>query len=339
MSLAARILLCCSLVAVMPSPAQEAAGPLITAELRAGVERGLAFLAKHQNRDGSFGVSVRDRGSHLGVTAIAGMAFLAGGHLPGRRVHGDASRRCLQAILSAQHARSGLIVNERTISRPMYSHAFATLYLAQVHGMAGDSDLGPPLRRAVDAIVAAQGTQGGWRYTSPASSADLSVTACQVSALRAARNAGVGVPGVVIDRALAYVLRCRNPDGSFRYQDDWGHASPHLTAAAITCLQQLGEARRPEVQAAFRWLAPYFPAGQRRLPGHVLYGQFYMLQAAYQDGPERFRAWYPRFRDRFLKAQRKDGAFDAPAIGELYGSAMALLLLQLPYHFLPMLLR
>ena len=64
-------------------------GPLLTDELTTAVERGFAFLDERQNRDGSFGTDSRDRDAHVGVTAIAGLAYLAGGHLPGRLRRGD----------------------------------------------------------------------------------------------------------------------------------------------------------------------------------------------------------------------------------------------------------
>ena len=88
--------------------AQEAAAParpaqqlsaaeqqvLSAAGLRAA-EKGLKFLAEHQLEDGSWpgdvGYKLEDSyrvwnksSSHVGVTALAGMAFLAGGHVPGR---------------------------------------------------------------------------------------------------------------------------------------------------------------------------------------------------------------------------------------------------------------
>ncbi len=312
---------------------------LITAELRSATERGLDFLEAHQNRDGSFGTDAEDPDAHVGVTALAGLAFLAGGHAPGRGARGKASVRCLESVLSALDSDSGLIVTERTFASPMYSHAFATLYLAEAYGTSERDDVGRALRRAIDLIVSAQNPGGGWRYYPGSRDADLSVTACQVTALRAARNAGVAVPQDTIDRALAYVLACRNPDGAFRYQIEYGHATFQLTAAAVTCLQQLGQGDRPEVEAAFRWLDRYFPGGEEPVRGHFHYGQYYALQAAYARGPETFARWSIRVRDRLLSEQAESGAFPEATVGDLYGTAMALLVLQLPYHFLPVLIR
>src|SRR5690606_33289340 len=74
--------------------------------LQAAAERGPAWLAEHQEENGGWlghvGHKQQDNyyilhsaaaqrargGAHLGVTAFCGLAFLAGGHLPGRGKHG-----------------------------------------------------------------------------------------------------------------------------------------------------------------------------------------------------------------------------------------------------------
>ena len=71
----------------------------------------------------------------------------------------------------------------------MYDHGFATLFLAEVYGMTRTPKLRNSLERAVRLIINAQNKEGGWRYEPDSKDADLSVTVCQVMALRAARNA------------------------------------------------------------------------------------------------------------------------------------------------------
>ena len=99
----------------------------------------------------------------------------------------------------------------------MYGHGFATLYLAEVYGMSPRDDLREKLARAVELIVRTQNAEGGWRYQPRPEDADISVTICQVMALRAARNAGLRVPRETIDRCVDYVKRSQNADGGFRY--------------------------------------------------------------------------------------------------------------------------
>ena len=44
------------------------------------------------------------------------------------------------------------------------------------------------LKRAVDLIVASQNSKGGWRYYPESTDADISVTICQIMALRGAQR-------------------------------------------------------------------------------------------------------------------------------------------------------
>ena len=46
----------------------------------------------------------------------------------------------------------------------MYGHVFATLFLAEVYGMAHRADLRETLRKAIRLIVNTQNDEGGWRY-------------------------------------------------------------------------------------------------------------------------------------------------------------------------------
>ncbi len=174
------------------------------------VDRGLAALAHLQQPDGSYQEGTAS-------TALAGMAFLAGGSTALRGPYREASARCLQSIIRGQDKVSGYLAAS---SPSMYSHGFATLYLAEHYGMAPDQQVRRALEAALELIYYAQNSEGGWRYNPVPDDADLSVTICQVMALRAAYNAGVGGDQTQesMNRALAYVRRCANPSGSFNYQ-------------------------------------------------------------------------------------------------------------------------
>src|SRR5207253_2472414 len=105
---------------------------------------------------------------------------------------------------------------------PMYGHGFATLFLGEVYGMTHERKLRErlrdKLRLALELICKSQNREGGWRYHPHSHDADLSVTVCQIMALRSARNAGFAVPVEVVDRCTAYVKRCQDKRGGwFRY--------------------------------------------------------------------------------------------------------------------------
>ena len=128
-----------------------------------------------------------------GVTAICALAFLANGELPGRGDYGHVVEKSLAYILS--NAReSGLIASTNVSHGPMYGHGFATLFLAELYGMTDDDAIRDALVKAVRLIVKSQNHEGGWRYQPVPFEADLSVTICQIKALRSARMVGISVP-------------------------------------------------------------------------------------------------------------------------------------------------
>ena len=143
---------------------------VITAEHKLAVDRGLAWLAENQNADGSWtakigrkvntGYDYTGEDGHVGVTSLACIAFLAGGHQLGRGNYGKVIERGLNFVLeSAQE--DGYITRNKT---RMYSHAFATLFLAQIYGMTHREDVRVKLQKAIDFIVSCQNEEGGWRY-------------------------------------------------------------------------------------------------------------------------------------------------------------------------------
>jgi len=124
----------------------------------------------------------------------------------------------LSDLLSRIAALNGQITANGT---RMYSHAFATLFLAEVYGMTDRADVKRVLQRSVDLIVDSQNNEGGWRYRPFARESDMSITVCQVLALRSARNVGIHVPITTIKNAQNYVYRSavRSNDRNFQ---SWG---------------------------------------------------------------------------------------------------------------------
>src|SRR5262245_22108290 len=176
---------------------------MITPATQEAIDNGLAFLARHQNDDGSFGAG-GNRGN-IAYTSLSGLAFMAGGNQPGRGKYGAVVRKAVENILSLEDRNTkGYLHNPfSNIHGPMYGHGFAMLFLGEVHGMVHDPALRDKLRgtlsRAVDLTIKCQNNQGGWRYRPYDGEADVSATICQIKALRSARNAGFTVPKTVAD--------------------------------------------------------------------------------------------------------------------------------------------
>ncbi|MFN0243455.1 MAG: prenyltransferase/squalene oxidase repeat-containing protein [Planctomycetota bacterium] len=336
----------------------------VTPEQVAAVDRGLAWLAKHQAADGSWVARVgfkvnnsyrftsEDKG-HLGVTALACMAFLAGGHLPGRGEYGPVVERGLAFVLSCVQDDG---YATRHGSR-MYDHAFATLFLAEIYGMTHREDVKTKLQLAVDYVVTSQNAEGGWRYEPHSTTSDMSIVVCQVIALRAARNIGIRVPKATVDRAARYVVDSAvteredlpsafgigNEVGTFLYQRDvYSRSSFPLTAAGVTALHGLGiysdEAIRKGLDYLASNLSQFDSNSDNRRQGHYFfwYGHYYAVQAMYTAGSPYWEPYFEEVRRVLIDMQRPDGSWpNDVGPGAAFGTACAALILEIPYRFLP----
>lgn len=301
------------------------------AALRGAIRKGMVWLADQQKSDGSFG-SGSQYGRHVGITALAGLAFMSDGHVPGRGRYGKNVDLALKFVLDSTADESGLICAETSYG-PMYGHGFATLFLAEVYGMSPRPEVREKLRKAVRLIIGTQNDAGGWRYHPVKADADISVTICQIMALRAARNAGIDVPKATIDRAISYVRRSQNPDGGFRYMLDSSGSMFPRSAAGVAALFYAGLYSGPEITNGLKYLMQFLP-GKSQPQGHYYYGQYYAAQAMFQAGGDYWKQWWPAIRDELIDKQADDGYWQGEA-GNEYGTAMALIVLQIPDGLLP----
>src|SRR5579871_6480623 len=187
-------------IAAALAPVPGAAGPtvpktvetsgleFITPAVQQSINRGLEYLALNQNDDGSLGSGSTFR-RHVAVTSLAGIAFLSAGNTPNRGKYGKHVEKIVQYLLVCTDATGLISAPEHRQQNPMYGHGFATLFLAEVYGMTQRPDIREKLKLAVNLIVNTQNKEGGWRYFPVRKDADISVTVCQIMALRAARNA------------------------------------------------------------------------------------------------------------------------------------------------------
>lgn len=332
----ARFHICALLLATVVSPAtfvwaQTSQPAEVTPEVRAAVDRGMAWLATQQRADGSFG-SHSHYGRHVAITALAGMGFLSSGSQPDRGPYAYVLDGCINFIL-ASSGPNGLLSTDNSHG-PMYGHGFATLFLAEIYGTTDDSRVGEALRKAVHLIVECQNAEGGWRYQPVPDDADLSVTVCEVMALRAARNVGIYVPKATIERAIQYIRRSQNADGGFRYMLNTGGSAFARSAAGVAALQYAGIYEGGELERALQYVRQHLPGRDDDSVGHFFYGHYYAVQAMFLAGGDSWSQWWPAIRDDLVKRQLPNGAWEGQA-GDEYGTAMALIILQVPQRWLP----
>ena len=304
----------------------------ITPATQQAIEKGLLYLAKTQQSDGSWTYS--GQGGEVGITGLAGIAMMAGGNVPGRGQYGDNVEKATQYILA--HVRPDGYINAG--NSQMYSHGFATLFLAEVYGMSPSEEVKSKLKLAVRLIESCQNAQGGWRYQPQPFDADISVTICQIMALRSARNAGIKVDKRVIDRGILYVKACQNADGGFAYQANSSGSNYARTAAGVCSLYYAGVYGDPAITRGLEYLYKV-PARGGEADAYFHYAHYYASQAMFQAGGKYWKKYYPEMREFLVKTQQSDGSWrGGPTLGA-YPTAMSCIVLEIPYRYLPILQR
>lgn len=328
--------------------------PLISPEAQKAIDKGLAYLARTQSRDGAW----RHAGNHgqypVAMTALAGVALLANGNTATQGRYAPNVSRATTFILRSA-GPEGLIAHPDEASRSMYGHGFSMLFLGELYGMEDDparqEQIGGVLRRAAALTARSQSKAGGWLYTPNSSGDEGSVTVTQLQGLRACRNAGVAIPktGIghdspsVIDNALKYLEKSARPDGGISYRaNDGGSSRPPITAAAVACWYNAGEYDNPLAKKALEYVKKRIGtggSGRHGSWGHFYYAHLYMSQVMWLSGEEDWKWYFPPMRDWMIEQQAADGSWDGDGVGTTYGTAIALVILQMPYGYLPILQR
>ena len=313
--------------AAAPAAEQTAAVDVQVATLSPQAEKAidgaLKYLARRQNTDGSWGEKYR-----AASTSLSLMAFMLKGHFPAKGTHGEQLDRAVKYLIQQTRLRGGYVgVN-------MYEHGLTTLALAEVWGMSRRDEIRQALKRTVGVILRSQSSSGGWRYLPRPYDADISVTVMQIVALASAKEAGIYVPNKVIEKARSYVKRLQvKYVGGFGYT---GPTSPGFarSAAGVMSLLMTGDRDSKEVLLGLEYL--------RRLPvtkfgkeSHYYYGHYYAVQAMYQAGESHYQQWYPKIQKALLAKQRSDGSWTGGSGGTTYATSMSILILGVPYRYLP----
>ncbi|HEY2784878.1 MAG TPA: prenyltransferase/squalene oxidase repeat-containing protein [Fimbriiglobus sp.] len=290
---------------------------------KAAVGKALEWLKDNQNEDGSWG--------NTAITSFALLAFMSNGHLPNQGPYGKVVAKGVRHLLSCARD-DGYIVGPR--GGNMYCHAMATLALSQVWGMSADPEVKKTLKRAVDLILKSQNYEGGWRYEPTPTAADISVTIMEVMALRGAKDSGLAVPDATMKKAIAYIGTCRDDrSGGYCYQPHSAGPGYARTAAGVCVLQLCGEYDAKEIADAVAYLED---VGDDRQ--HYWYGHYYAAHAYHQIGGKKWEEYYDRMKTRLLACQRNTGEWlerEEMQVGAAYQTSIAVLILSVPTHYLP----
>lgn len=331
----------CSLVSTSTARGEEVLPKHVTPETLKAVRAGLDYLARTQFEDGSWREGQGGQAYPVAMTSLASIALMAHGDTPTRGRTAPQLERSTEYLLKCS-TKTGLITSPSQESgMPMHAHGFALLYLSTVYGTLTKESVRTSTRdmivRGIELTSRGQSAAGGWTYI-PGTGDEGSVTVTQVQALRAAHNAGFVVPRATIEEAVRYIERCSTPEGGISYSLLSG-GGPRLaiSAAAVATLYNAGEYDAPIAKRCLDYVWTRFKGNDDfNKDGHAFYCQLYAAQAFYMSGDEYWDEYFPRTRDQLLKMQDKsDGSWNGDGIGKTYGTAIALIILQLPYKFLP----
>jgi hypothetical protein len=336
-----------------------AKGQGATPKTESAVKDALAWLAANQRSNGRWdaralgagaarAVDGEDRlaaGSHAdsGITGLALLAFLAGGHTHLQGGHQVTVRRGLECLLNTQEA-DGCLAGTTNKYERMYCHAMAACALSEAFAMTADQRLQTAVRSAVRYTVRAQDrASGGWRYQT-GEPGDTSQLGWQLMTLKSAELAGIPIPqetreGVV--RFLRGVSAGRH-GGLACYQPVRPIASRSMTAEALACRRFLGVVDSAQtLDEASAYLLQELPGASTT--NH--YYWYYATLALYQTQGEAWQRWNDALQASLLTSQRRDGAllgsWDPDPVwggcgGRAYSTALSTLCLEVYYRFLPL---
>ena len=325
---------------------------------------GLKWLARHQNRDGSwsFNHTKKDRcsgfpypghvKSKMSATGLSLLAFLGAGHTHKEKGEFRKTVRAGLGYLISNMKPSGLLFGDSGESSiQMYCHAIAACAVVEAYGMSADKKLEAPAQLAIDYIVKAQDPDGGgWRYQ-PGQPGDTSVLGWQIMALRSAEMAKLTIPKQVYTKAMNFLDSVRIDTGAglayYLYMPEKPNGDPaaKITMALLSRIYMGWDRHDVELKTSV-WFCV-----QTGLRDDDMYFNYHAAMLMFQtDGPhgEGWTKWNTAMQKMLLEAQdtdedpHVDGSWLLPkrgihltvrAGGRLCHTAMATMMLENYYRY------
>jgi len=314
----------------------------------AAVERGLWWLVAHQREDGSWSFDhregfcqgrCRDHGRHTSTTAATALAlapFLGAGYTHQSGQHAETVRRGLYYLQSRAFVTDdGCDLREGT----MYAQGLAAIVLCEAYAMTGDDGLFDVAQGALDYIEYAQDKNGGgWRYN-PHQPGDTTVTGWQLMGLKSGQMARLRVRSSTMLLVNHFLDSVQSEEGArYGYQDPTpGDAT---TAIGLLCRMYLGWPREhPPLAAGVAYLDRLGPSEDD------MYYNYYATQVLHHWQGSEWKRWNDSMRDYLVSTQADRGHmagswyFDhehSTAGGRLYNTAMAVMILEVYYRYMPL---
>ena len=344
------------------------------------VAAGLDWLARHANERGGWdadGFPTRcaaggakcegiGKGQHgeavacpfdAAVTGLAVLAFLGDGHLPtapGAAATGSPSGPYDDLLAKSFQFMEG---------GDAWAVPIATEALAEAEAMERKGRFREDVRRRVEHLLTLRQEDGGWGYAAPwRPGSDVPYSAFVVSALVAARDAGVELPADLGKRVDAWLTTLEEHKGRLAYLLDgrkYGYTPTTSNAHCAVAIRELlgsgtdgarhrthralvsGE--KPEWKISFRDVDV---PGRGKVAVQVgnlsMYQWWYGTVGLFQSGGEAWSGWYGAAKGALVGHQRKDGCargswdplgtYERQTGGRVLATALGVLMLEQPYR-------
>ncbi|MDR2642983.1 MAG: terpene cyclase/mutase family protein [Planctomycetaceae bacterium] len=311
----------------------------------------------------------RNSGTHrsrVAATAIVTLAFLGAGYTheksPTNKYQKVVEDALYYLVTHTIDTDLGGALNHGL--EGMYSHGIATIALCEASAMQKSSRKNVLRIKAQDALRFIENAQdrvgGGWRYK-PNESGDISVTAWQVMALKSGKIANLSTSGIVFykvndfldsvsyngGREYNYLPINYNLPMSEQPRGNGGDSVWTSNATGLLLRMYLSwEPGLVELDEGVRIIAQRGPL--RTANGDFtcnLYYAYYGTLLMHHYGESYWSDWYGKLRDFLVKTQSKNGheagSWHFPDSycdkgGRLLNTALAALILETPYRYLPL---
>ena len=304
------------------------------------VRNALEWLAKTQNKDGSWGKDFK-----CAMTGVALLAFLGHCETPESPKYGDAVVNAALYLMDKGLKNKGKLWNANIPKGSAYTHGMATYGLAELYTMTKESGREIPrlesvLRKAAAVIVDGQNAMGGWTYKfGKGATSDLSVGGWQFQALKALHNTGRKFQGVekAMDKAVKYIKNIQDPAGAFKYNSKDAKGKPSMAAVGMLALQMWHQEDSAEGKKAMKYNVTAF----KTPPTTNFYTVYYATQVFFLHGGDEWETYNTAFQMKLIAAQNSDGSWSKPNSGhgdadsQILATCWATLTLEVYYRYLP----
>ncbi len=346
-----------------------------TLESEKAVEMALVWLAAHQYADGGWSMNLNDPGDgqfrpacpcngqcsgssieqldlkRHAATGLALLCFLGAGYTHQEGKYKDNVYRALNFLIATMRDNQEDPTDTRypgqfssgNSRHLMYEQGIATFALCEAFQMTKDPILRESCQTAITYVVNAEHYDGSWGYM-PRTVGDLSIVGWQIMALRSAASSDLQInrQGVVrMDRFLNTQMSADGTGYGYRSQ------KPTPTMTAIGMLMRIYRGwslADPRIQRGMFSVIEYQPSK------NDMYFNYYATQAIFYSQSSYWPRWNTAMREYLVSTQSQNAAshelgswyFDGSVVaqsnavgGRLYCTAMATLILEVYYRYLP----